>query len=71
VEEMLFAVIASACVSSFKGTEACTAERSVPGPIYVECETAIAGLKKCKSACSDQVPAEMNQARGETLVCAI
>jgi hypothetical protein len=43
----------------------------VPGPSYHEVETAIAKLKKHKFPRSDQIPAELIQAGGETLVSVI
>jgi hypothetical protein len=43
----------------------------VLGPSRLEVEISIANLEKYKSAGSDQIPAEMIQAGGETLVSAI
>jgi hypothetical protein len=43
----------------------------VPGPSHSEVEIAIAKLKKFKLPCSDQFPAELIQAGGETLVSVI
>jgi hypothetical protein len=48
-----------------------TAEPLVPGPSHLEVEIAIAKLKKHKSPGSDQIPAELYQAGGETLVSVI
>jgi hypothetical protein len=42
-----------------------TAEPLVPGPSCLEVKIAIAKLKKYKSLCSDQIPAELIQAGGE------
>jgi hypothetical protein len=47
------------------------AEPLVPGPSRLDVEIAIAKLKKYKSPGSDQIPAELIQARGETLLSAI
>jgi hypothetical protein len=47
------------------------AEPLVPGPSWLEVEIAIAKLKKYKSPGSDQIPAELIQAGGETLLSAI
>jgi hypothetical protein len=44
-----------------------TAEQLVPGPSHLEVEIAIAKLRKCKSPGSDQILAELIQARGEML----
>jgi hypothetical protein len=43
----------------------------VPGPSQLEVEIAIAKLKKYKSPVCDQIPAELIQARDETLVSVI
>jgi hypothetical protein len=43
----------------------------VPGPIHLEFEIAIAKVKKYKSPGSNQIPAELFQAVGETLVSVI
>jgi hypothetical protein len=48
-----------------------TAEPLVPGPSHHEVEIAISKLKKDKSPGSDQIPAELYQAGGETLVSVI
>jgi hypothetical protein len=45
-----------------------TPELLVPGPSPLEVEIAIAKLKKPKSPGSDQIPAELIQAGGETLL---
>jgi hypothetical protein len=47
------------------------AEPFVPGPSWLEVEIAIAKLKKYKSPGSDQIPAELIQAGGETLLSTI
>jgi hypothetical protein len=52
-------------------TEVHTVEPLVPGPNHLEVKTAIAKSKKYKSPCSDQIPAELIQAGGETLLSAI
>jgi hypothetical protein len=48
-----------------------TAEPLVPGPSHPEVEISIAKLKKYKSPSSDQIPAELYQVGGETLVSVI
>jgi hypothetical protein len=48
-----------------------TAEPLVPGPSHLEVEIATAKLKKYKSPGSDQIPSELYQAGGETLVSVI
>jgi hypothetical protein len=48
-----------------------TAEPLVPGPSRLEVEIAIAKLKKYKSPGSDQIPAELIQARGEMLLSVV
>jgi hypothetical protein len=48
-----------------------TAEPLVPGPNCLEVEIAIAKLKKYKSPGSDQLPAELIQVGGETLLSVI
>jgi hypothetical protein len=47
------------------------AEPLVPGPSHLEVEIYIANLKKYKSPGSDQIPAELHQSGGETLVSLI
>jgi hypothetical protein len=47
------------------------AEPLVPGPSRLEVEIAIAKLKKYKSPGSDQIPSELIQAGGETLLSEI
>jgi hypothetical protein len=46
-------------------------ESLIPGSSYLEVEIAIEKLKKYKSPSSDQIPAELYQAGGETLVSVI
>jgi hypothetical protein len=58
-------------VSDIRQIETHTAEPLVPGPSHLEVETSIAKLKKYKSLGSDQIPAELHQAGGETLVSVI
>jgi hypothetical protein len=48
-----------------------TAEPLVPGPSHLEVDISIAKLKEYKSPGSDQIPAELYQAGGETLVSVI
>jgi hypothetical protein len=48
-----------------------TAEPLEPGLSHLEIEISIAKLKKYKSPGSDQILAELYQARGETLVSVI
>jgi hypothetical protein len=47
------------------------AELLVPGPSHLEVDITIAKLKKYKSPGSDQIPAELYQAGGETLLSVI
>jgi hypothetical protein len=47
------------------------AEPLVPGPSRLEVEIAIAKLKNYKFPCSDEIPAELIQAGGETLLSAM
>jgi hypothetical protein len=58
-------------VSDVRQIEIHTAELLVPGPSHLEVEISIAQLKKYKSPGSDQVPAKLIQAGGETLVSVI
>jgi hypothetical protein len=58
-------------VSDVRQIEMHTAEPLVPGPSHLEIEMSIAKLKKYKSTGSDQIPAELYQAGGETLVSVI
>jgi hypothetical protein len=51
-------------VTDVRQIEVHTAESLVPGPTRHEVEIAIAKLKKCKSPCSDEIPAELIQAGG-------
>jgi hypothetical protein len=48
-----------------------TSEPLVPGPSHFEVEIAISELKKYKSPGSDQIPAELIQEGGETLLSQI
>jgi hypothetical protein len=57
-------------VNDVRQTEIHTAEPLVPGPSCLEVEIAIAKLKY-KSPGSDQILAELIQARGEILLSAI
>ncbi|PNF24543.1 hypothetical protein B7P43_G05401, partial [Cryptotermes secundus] len=54
-------------VSAVRQTEIHTAEPLVPDPSPFETESAIAKLKQYKLPGSDQIPAELIQARGEIL----
>jgi hypothetical protein len=56
-------------VSDVRQIEVHTAEPLVPGPSRLE--VAIAELKKYKWTCSDEIPAELIQVGGETLLSAI
>jgi hypothetical protein len=58
-------------VSDVRQMEVHTFEPLVPGPSCLEVEIAIAELKKYKSPGSDQIPAELIQARGEILMSTI
>jgi hypothetical protein len=58
-------------VSDVRQTEVHTAEPLVLGSSSLEVEIAIAKLKKYKSPSSDQIPAELIQARGEILLSEI
>jgi hypothetical protein len=58
-------------VSDVRQIEVHNAEQLVLGPNRLEVEIAIAKLKKHKSPCSDQIPAELIQAGGEILLSAI
>jgi hypothetical protein len=55
-------------ISDARQIEMHTAEPLLPGPSHLEVEISIAKLKKYKSPGSDQIPAELYQAGGETLV---
>jgi hypothetical protein len=57
-------------VSDVRQIEVHMVESLVPGPSHLEVEIAIAKLKKYKSPGSDQIPAELIQARGEMLLSA-
>jgi hypothetical protein len=58
-------------VSDVRQIEVHKVEPLVPGPSRLEVEIAVAKLKKYKSLGSDQIPAELIQAGGETLLSAI
>jgi hypothetical protein len=58
-------------VSDVRQIEVHTVEPLVPGPSRIEVEIAMAKLKKYKLPGSEQVPAELIQAGGETLLSAI
>jgi hypothetical protein len=58
------------CVSEVRQIEIHAAEPLEPGS-SLEVEIAIAKLKKNKSSCSDQIPAELIQAGGEIVLFAI
>jgi hypothetical protein len=58
-------------VSNVSRIEVHTAEPLVPGPSRLEAEIAIAKLKKYKSSGSDEIPAELIEARGKILLSAI
>jgi hypothetical protein len=58
-------------VSDVKQIEIHTAEPLVPGPNHLEAEISIEKLKKYKSPGSDQIPAELYQTGGETLLSVI
>jgi hypothetical protein len=58
-------------VSEVRQIEVHTAEPLVPGPSCLEVEITNAKLKKYKSPGSDQIPAELIQAGGKTLLYAI
>jgi hypothetical protein len=52
----------------FDGSIGSTAEPLVPGPSRLDGQIAIAKLKKYESPGSDQIPAQLIQAGGETLL---
>jgi hypothetical protein len=58
-------------VSDVRQREINTAEPPVPGSSRLEVEISIAKLKKYRSPSSDQIPADLHQAGGETLVSVI
>jgi hypothetical protein len=58
-------------VSDVRQIEVYTAEPLVPGPSLLKVEITTAKLKKYKFPGSDQIPAELIQAGGETLLSAI
>jgi hypothetical protein len=63
-----FSQLLNVHVSDVRQIETHTAEPLLPGPSYVEVEISIAKLKMYRSPGSDQIPAELYQAGGETLV---
>jgi hypothetical protein len=58
-------------VSDVRQIEVHTAKPLVPGPSCLEVKIAIAKFKKNKSSGNDQIPAELIQAGGKILLCAI
>jgi hypothetical protein len=58
-------------VSNARQIEIYTAEPPVPDSSFLQVEIVIANFKNCKSPGSDQIPAEMFQAKGETLMSEI
>jgi hypothetical protein len=58
-------------VSDVRQIQIHTAEPLVPGPSRLEVEIAIVTLKKYKLSVSDQIPAELIQAGGETSLSVI
>ena len=58
-------------VNDVRQTEIHTTEPLVPEPSASDVELAIEKLKSHKSACIDQIPAEMIKARGKTIHCEI
>jgi hypothetical protein len=58
-------------VSDVRQIEVHTAEPLVSGDIHLEVQIATAKLKKYKFPCSHQIPAELIQGGGETLVSVI
>jgi hypothetical protein len=58
-------------VSDVRQIEIHTAEPLLPGPSHLEVEISIPKLKKYKSPGSDQIPAELYQAVGETLLVSV
>jgi hypothetical protein len=58
-------------VSDARQIETCTTEPLVPGSSCLESEIANAKLKKYKFPDREKIPAELNQAGGETLLSAV
>jgi hypothetical protein len=58
-------------IRDVKQSEVHTAEPLVPFPGHLKVETTIAKLKKCKSPGSDQIPVELIQSGGKTLLSVI
>jgi hypothetical protein len=71
VEEILFSVMNVHNICDVRQLEIHTAKIALPGPSYLEVEIATGKLKKYKSPGSDQIPAELIQARGEKLMSVI
>jgi hypothetical protein len=69
VEELQLLIVHS--VSDVRQLEMRRAEALVPGPSPFDVEITIAKLKKYKSPGNDQIPVELIQAGGETLVSVI
>jgi hypothetical protein len=70
MEELLLSVIECAYnnVSDVRQIEIQSAEPLVPGPRSLVVAITIAKVKKYKSPGSDEIPAELTQAEGETLL---
>jgi hypothetical protein len=64
VEELLFSVNVHSG-SDVRQTEIHTPKSQVLGASVLEIEFAVTKLKKCKSPCSDLIPAELIQAGGD------
>jgi hypothetical protein len=71
VEELLFQLLNMHSISEVRQIEVHTAEPSVSGHSRPEVEIAIAKFKNCKSPDNNQIPAELIQTRGETLLLEI
>jgi hypothetical protein len=67
VEELLLSVIECTEVTDVRQIDAHTTEPLVPDPSPFEFEITIAKFKRYKSPGSDQIPAELVEAGGETL----
>jgi hypothetical protein len=66
VEELLLSAIECTGLEGIRQTEIHTAEPFVPEPSGAEVEVAIRKMKRYKAPGSDQIPAELIQAGGET-----